>query len=585
MVKQATKQKTIEDLLLDKRLLSKEDYKRIKDEASRAGGNPVDIIREEKIVDEEKLASAQGELLRVPYIDLHDRRIPSEILNRIPEAAARNYRMVAFEEEKGELKIAMEDPQNLDVQEALEFIAKGKRFSTSIFITSPLSIDYALKYYERALGLEVSEALKEVGRKLEEEEKKEEVLTEGEIEKIAKMAPISKTVAIILKHAVERRASDIHIEPSEDKLRVRYRIDGILTTSLILSKKVHPAVISRIKILANLKIDEHRVPQDGRFRLTISKQKVDFRVSILPTIYGEKVAMRILDTSQELFEPETLGITGRNLRIFRQAVKKPYGMFLVSGPTGSGKTTTLYSVLKILNKEAVNIVTLEDPVEYSLEGMSQVQVNPRVGLSFASGLRSIVRQDPDIIMVGEIRDNETAEMAIHAALTGHIVLSTLHTNSAAGAVPRLIDMKVEPFLLISTLNIVVAQRLVRKICEDCKEKIKVSSEIEKEIRKEIESLPVNIKSSLNLGKKITLYRGRGCKKCANKGYKGRIGIYEFMPINSASMQRLIAGKAGSMEIAAQAKNEGMITMRQDGMIKILQGLTTLEEVVRVTKEV
>ncbi len=580
-----TKQKTIEDLLLDRKLLSKEDYRRFKTGKKKEGESSIDVIREEKIVDEEALTSAQAELLGIPYVDLHDKRTSLDILNRIPEAAARNYRMVAFGEGEGELKIAMEDPQNLDAQEALEFVAKGKKFLTSIFIASSSSIDYALKHYERALGLEVSEALKEVGQKLKEEEKTKEVLTEGEIERMVKMAPISKTVAIILKHAVERKASDIHVEPSEDKLKIRYRIDGILSTSLVLSKKVHPAIISRIKILANLKIDEHRIPQDGRFRLAILGQKVDFRVSVLPTIYGEKVAMRILDTSQEVFEPEILGITGRNLKVFEKAVKKPYGMFLVTGPTGSGKTTTLYSVLKILNKEAVNIVTIEDPVEYSLEGISQVQVNTRIGLSFASGLRSIVRQDPDIIMVGEVRDNETAEMAIHAALTGHIVLSTLHTNSAAGAIPRLIDMKVEPFLIVSTINIVIAQRLVRKICEDCKEKIKVTPTMEKEIMKEIQSLPVQVRSSLNLDKKITLYHGRGCRKCANKGYKGRIGIYEFMPVDSADMQKLVVEKAGSMEIAAQARNEGMISMRQDGMIKVLQGVTALEEVVRVTKEV
>lgn len=385
-----------------------------------------------------------------------------------------------------------------------------------------------------------------------------------------------------MSNAIEASASDIHIEPSDTDVRVRYRIDGILHTSLMLPKHVHPAVISRLKILANLKIDESRLPQDGRFHVDVGGKSVDLRVSILPLIYGEKVVMRILDKSGKVPTLEDLGVRGKALEWVLENIKKTHGIFLITGPTGSGKSTTLYSILSMINTMAVNIVTLEDPVEYFIEGVNQSQINTDIGLTFAAGLRSILRQDPNVIMVGEIRDKETAELAVHAALTGHLVFSTLHTNNAIGAMPRLIDMQIEPFLLTASVNVVGAQRLVRKVCQDCKKPQPVPPALEAQLKAEIATVPDMYFEGIRKDT-IQIFKGDGCEKCENTGYKGRFGIFEVLPI-TPEIQELILSKAANSKILEVAEKLGMITLRQDGIIKVLRGETSLEEVARVTKE-
>jgi type II secretory ATPase GspE/PulE/Tfp pilus assembly ATPase PilB-like protein len=366
-------------------------------------------------------------------------------------------------------------------------------------------------------------------------------------------------------------------------VRVRYRQDGILHNSLILPKKIGPAVVSRIKILSNLKIDEKRKPQDGRFRIIEKGKQIDLRVSSLPVSMGEKVVMRVLDKEKGLLDLENLGVTGRNYEIIKESIFEPYGMVLITGPTGSGKSTTLYAVLKILNKEGVNIITLEDPVEYAIEGINQSQVKPEIGYTFATGLRSILRQDPDIIMVGEIRDRETAELAVHAALTGHVVLSTLHTNDSVGAIPRLIDMGIEPFLIASSLRAVAAQRLVRRICELCKEEVKITEAIRNTIEKNLSQIPENQKKDLDLSGGIKIYKGKGCLKCGGTGMKGRVGIFEVFYIDDEIIN-LLGGKVEEEVLRKTVKNQGMITMKQDGILKVLKGITTLEEIERATEE-
>ncbi|MCK5490622.1 MAG: type II/IV secretion system protein, partial [Candidatus Pacebacteria bacterium] len=383
------------------------------------------------------------------------------------------------------------------------------------------------------------------------------------------------------------KASDIHIEPNEDDLRVRYRLDGILHNSLVLPKRISAAVVSRIKILASLKIDETRKPQDGRFRFDLSsggniEKSVDLRISTFPTVNGEKIVMRILDTSSDINDLESLGIWKRGLRIINENIEKPFGIMLVTGPTGSGKSTTLYAMLKTLNKEGVNIVTLEDPVEYFMKGINQSQIQTEIGYTFSSGLRSILRQDPDIIMVGEIRDKETAELATHAALTGHLVLSTLHTNNATGVIPRLIDMGIEPFLIASALNLVIGQRLVKKICHHCREEYTPSVAILNLLTKELADIPEDQKQDLNLSDGIKLFKGKGCTECKQTGTSGRMGVYEVLSM-TPELEAIMSSKITDFEVSKEAKKQGMITMRQDGIMKAILGFTSIEEVLKATE--
>lgn len=539
--------------------------------------------RGKKIDPEELDLAKRSKELGVPYLYKVPKKIEKNVLNIIPENLAAKHKMVAFDKENDVIRIAMVDINNIEALNVLRFVTGKENLKTEFYLTDSFQIGEILKQY---VGTEkaVEEAFKSIKQGEKEIQKSRKVENE-KINEIIQDAPISKLVEVIVRHAVEGRASDIHVEPVDDEYRIRFRVDGVLHSSLNLPKEVGKAVVSRIKILSNLKIDEQRKPQDGRFQVKEDGRVTDFRVSTFPVVEGEKTVMRVLDRSNQVFDLESLGLQGRNYEIFEKRIRDPYGIILITGPTGSGKSTTLYGFLKILNQEERNIVTLEDPVEYYISGVNQSQVKPEIGYTFANGLRSILRQDPNVIMVGEIRDSETAELAIHAALTGHLVFSTLHTNSAIGAIPRLIDMGVEPFLLSSSIRVVAAQRLIRRICQNCKREKEVSEAIVEKIKEELSSVSAEElkKYNVNLSEKIKIFEGKGCDECSNIGYKGRIAIYEAFEI-SEKIQSLIAEKRGSeTEVEAQAKKEGMISMRQDGFLKVIQGMTTISEVERVTK--
>lgn len=574
---------SFENFLVEKKFLSAESLARAQTESNTAHRNLFDYLVSEKYISEEDLTRARGLFFNLPYVDLRNQTVSKEAASAVSRDAISNYRFVPFEFSKNTLKVAVTDPTNLAALSALEFLSQKENLKVEIYITSYTSF-LTVSRKTGNLTTEVTQALKEVAKKEQEYQEKKVVKTEKTVEQtIVDEAPISKIVDVVLRHAIEGRASDIHIEPTEEDLRVRYRIDGVLHSSLILPKSVHSAIVSRIKILSNLKIDEQRLPQDGRFHINMDGKPIDFRVSTFPTVIGEKVVLRILDKSTGAPTLEELGIFGKRLDLVMDAIKKPHGMFLITGPTGSGKSTTLYSILSMLNQPGVNIVTLEDPVEYFMDGVNQAQVRPEIGLTFATGLRSILRQDPNIIMVGEIRDRETAELAVNSALTGHLVFSTLHTNSAAGAIPRLMDMGIEPFLLTASLNLVAAQRLVRKVCDKCISPTKPAAGIEETIRKELADVSPDEYKDYKLDK-LQVFVGRGCPVCGNTGYRGRIGIYEFIKVTK-KIQDMIDARASGVEIAKTAlKEEGAITMRQDGILKALKGLTTVEEVIRVTKE-
>lgn len=508
-----------------------------------------------------------------------NRKIPAVVVSLVPYEAAKKYQFIPLEKEGRTLRMGVVNMDEVEVQNALQFLAEKNQLSIEVIEISEKDFKKALESYTDTTG-----ALNKALETISKDEVVEKLdITEDAKEDIIKEAPVAKIVEVILRNAIEGLASDIHIEPLEDSLRVRYRLDGVLHNSLMLPKKIGPAVISRIKILSNLKIDERRKPQDGRFRILEKGKQIDFRVSSLPVSLGEKVVMRVLDKEHGLISLEALGVQGRNYKIIKENIFEPYGMILATGPTGSGKSTTLYAILQILNREGVNIVTLEDPVEYAIEGLNQSQVKPEIGYTFAAGLRSILRQDPDIIMVGEIRDKETAELAVHAALTGHVVLSTLHTNDSIGAIPRLIDMGVEPFLIASSLRAVIAQRLVRRICESCKEEVKLSESARESIEKVLAGIPENQKKELDLAGGIRIFRGKGCTKCSGTGMKGRIGIYEVFSMNE-DITSYLGDKVEEEELRKKALAQGMVNIKQDGILKVLKGLTTLEEVERVTED-
>ena len=515
-----------------------------------------------------------------PLFDLENYTIPEDLLFEIPEEAAEYYQIIPLKKEGDTLSVGLVNPTDFKSQEAARFIGQQKGLKVKFYTITSDEFKKNIKRYHN-LRHEVSRALDVI----EEKEKKKEEKKKNEIDEkeLFTEAPISKIVSVIFQHAVEGRSSDIHIEPLEERTRVRYRLDGVLYTSLLLPKDIHPAIVSRIKVLSNLKLDETRVPQDGRFRLFISGKKIDFRVSTLPTAYGEKVVLRLLDTSAGLLSFSDLGLVGYNQQTINEAIKKPFGMILLTGPTGAGKSTTLYAILRTLNKEGVNIISLEDPIEYLLEGVNQSQVKPEIDYTFASGLRSILRQDPDIIMVGEIRDEETAKLATHAALTGHLVLSTLHTNDAIGVIPRLIDMGVKPFLIPSSLALAASQRLLRRLCPKCKYSIEPPPEIKKMIEEELADIPEKTRRQLKIPTEIKIWRSKGCPYCLNRGTKGRIAIYETFYMTPELEKIIIAGPTEG-KLRAEAERQGMITMKQDGIIKVLQGIVSLEEVMRVIEE-
>jgi len=547
-----------------------------------SGASLTDTLLKEKILDEEELAVLRAEYYKLPFIDMNKHVVDKEVLAMVPQKSIAMYQFVPFAFDGRTLKVAITDPTNLTSLEALEFFAQKKRYIVEIYLTSLSGFRHAVSE-NKNISLEVKGVLQDIEDKqrqvAEKNVKKDGVAATDE--KVIIDAPITKIVDVIVKHAIEARASDIHIEPSEHDMRVRYRIDGVLQNSLVVPKSVHAAIISRIKILSNLKIDETRLPQDGRFHIQFGKTSVDFRVSTLPTVNGEKAVLRILDKSTGVPTLDELGVWGKKLAMIEDNLKKSHGMVLVTGPTGSGKSTTLSSVLTRLNKVGVNIVTLEDPVEYYIDGVNQAQVRAEIGLTFASGLRSILRQDPNIVMVGEIRDAETAELAVHAALTGHLVFSTLHTNDAIGAIPRLIDMGVDNFLLVASLNLVMAQRLVRKLCEECKKRTSVSKDLSVQIRKELEGVdPAEIEDLDFTDMKI--HEAVGCNACGSSGYKGRVGIFEVLNIEK-KIKQLMSDKSPMSQILDEAIKQGMVSMKQDGYIKVLRSITTVEEVLRVTK--
>lgn len=575
---------TFQNFLVNKGYASKESIEKIA--LAHNGKDALTLtlltqaILNDKVMDEEDLTRAKAEFFNLPYVDLRKLQIPSQILVMIPKESRDFYGLLPFALDKTDLKVAISDPTNLQALQALEFLGQKANVSIQLHLASAASIETAMGK-KKNLRSVVGEALKNIEIKEAVEAKPKEVFEDSK-ESVIEDAPIIKIVDVILSNAIEGNASDIHIEPSETDVRVRYRIDGILHTSLMLPRNVHAAIVSRIKILSNLKIDEQRIPQDGRFHVEMATKSIDMRVSTLPLIYGEKIVMRILDKSGTVPTLEQLGLRGLNLQWIMESIKKTHGISLITGPTGSGKSTTLYSILSILNTISVNIVTLEDPVEYFIEGVNQSQVNPEVGLTFASGLRSILRQDPNIIMVGEVRDKETAELAVHAALTGHLVFSTLHTNNSIGAMPRMIDMGIEPFLLIASVNMVLAQRLIRKICVDCKAEIELTSAVRGELEASLKQVPPVYWEGLD-PKNMKIYKGAGCEKCEHTGYRGRFGIFEVLPV-TPEVQDLVASKASATKLYEAGLKLGMITMKQDGFLKVLRGETTIDEIIRVTTE-
>lgn len=574
------KRKTFEQFLVNQKYLTAKQLSTVHLEEAKNKQSLESSILALKLMDEERVTRAMAAYFHLPYADLRNQNLSKDALAVISQETLENYKFIPFAKEGNLLRIALTNPSDLQALEALEFLAQQNKYRIELYLISRTSYQDALRKI-RTASTEVGEALAVMREKEKREEPSKPAKTEQD-SKFVPEAPITKIVDVVIRHAIESRASDIHVEPQENDLRIRYRVDGVLQSSLVVPKLVHPAIVSRIKILSNLKIDEQRLPQDGRFHMDIDRRSIDFRVSTLPNINGEKVVMRILDKSGGVPTLEDLGLDGMKLARFRDNIFKPHGMVLVTGPTGSGKSTTLYAVLNILNKVGVNIVTLEDPVEYFVPGVNQSQVNPDIGLTFASGLRSILRQDPNIIMVGEIRDRETAELAVHSALTGHLVFSTLHTNDAVGAIPRLIDMGIESFLLTASVNLVMAQRLVRKICSSCRKETAVLPEVREMLKSELKDIPDDEAKGMDL-KNIKIFQGKGCRICGNSGYSGRIAIYEVLPL-SDKIKALILNHESYAKLQEQAHAEGMIGMKQDGLIKVLKGMTSLEEVLRVTKE-
>ncbi len=568
--------------LFDKGFIKKEQVASSELEVKKTGKRIEQVLLEKHIVEESVLFFLKSESLNISLKKVVIDNVSLDALALIPKETAKHYLMIAFAKKDNSVEIGMVYPEDLKAQEALKFLARQGKFTYKVFLITPTTFTKILKQY-RGLKKEVGKALEELKTELATEAEKKRIKTPAEFARLAEEAPITKIVAVILRHAVEGKASDIHIERTKEELRIRFRLLGELYSSILLPLKIHPAVVARIKILSNIKIDESRIPQDGRFSTVINDEQIDFRVSTFPTTLGEKVAIRVLDPSAGLKSFEELGLTKRNIKVLEEEIKRPYGLVLVTGPSGSGKSTTLYAILNLLNKEGVNIVSLEDPVEYFIEGVNQSQVKPQIGYDFAQGLRHILRQDPDIIMVGEVRDSETASLVIHAALTGHIVLSTLHTNNAVGVVPRLIDMGVQSYLISPCLSFAIAQRLVRRLCDLCKKEIKPLKQVEKIILKEIDTLPPQVKKDLEMETPFKIWEAKGCKKCNNSGFSGRIGLFEILSMTNELVD-IISKQPSEEEILKEAKRQGMITLRQDGVLKVLNGITTIEEIIRVTKQ-
>ncbi|MFA6306314.1 MAG: GspE/PulE family protein [Patescibacteria group bacterium] len=558
-------------------IMPPEEFEKFSAEAEKYGKTLENYLIEKKITTASSLYEDAANYFKVPFINLKDQIIRKDVLFSIPEPIAATHQIIAFASDDKEIKIATLDPENIEI---FEFIRKKTNLKPVIYLTTPESLKETVKQYHKSLKAEFKEL---ADTKIND--------SDENLKKLAENLPIVRIVDTLLEYAIFEGASDIHIEPEEKDIIARYRVDGILRTVMTLPKNVQPGIIARIKILANLKVDEHRLPQDGRFKISAKEYKVSFRVSIIPTFDGEKIVMRLLSEKAQVLTLEQLGLQPSALESVKRNIAKPHGMILVTGPTGSGKTTTLYTVMNILNTPEVNIMTIEDPIEYRMPRVNQSQVNPKIGYTFAAGLRAFLRQDPNIIMVGEIRDQETAEIAIHAAMTGHLVLSTLHTNDAVTTLPRLSDMGIPAFLVASTTNIIIAQRLVRKICPNCIQSFKLDKQTVIELKQQLDlenimrtleekKIIVNAKQGIEA---LLFYRGKGCKQCSNSGYKGRLGIYEVLEVTK-EMSELILRKASPSELKKQAEKQNMLTIIEDGFIKAKNGITTIEEIMRVTKE-
>ena len=571
---------TFFDIVVQKKNIPAVQAEEVKQENLSSGKSYEDLLQEKKLATETDITQAKAEFNNLQYIQLSSTGADPEALNLIDEVIAKRYSVLPFalDRENDVVKVAMINPLDLS---AIEFLKQKTGHNIEAYFAEPSEISRMISSrYSQNLSTEVTEALKTTNQYQTQAEGGVSIDKSGQI---LRDAPINRIVENLMDYAIQSRASDIHIEPQINRVRVRYRIDGILVEKLILPKNVHEAVVSRIKIMANLKIDEKRLPQDGRFNFKSQGKEIDLRISTLPTVHGEKVVMRLLEKNTAVPSLQDLGLTGLALKRVLDAIKIPHGIVLVTGPTGSGKTTTLYSILHLINSIGVNIMTLEDPVEYQIPGVSQVQVNPKAGLTFASGLRSFLRQDPDIIMVGEIRDNETADLALQASLTGHLVFSTLHTNSAAGALPRLLDMEAEPFLLSSSILAVLGQRVVRRINPQYKEEYKPEPAVLEDIKKVLGNHFVNWCKEHNKDpNNITLFRPSANRPNTEPDYKGRIGIYEVMPA-SPDISKLILNRSSSANIEQVAQQQGMLLMKQDGYLKVLEGMTTIEEVLRVAE--
>lgn len=535
---------------------------------------------ERHLMTEEELGQVKAAGLGMEFVDLVGKTIDPEIMNIIPKSVAENYKVVAYEKEENRLKVAYVDPLNTPAVEAIGFLMAERNLQAVASVTSMASYNFILKQYG-ALKKEVAHVLESAIEKEEDEEVAEEAI---QIEETIKGAPVSRIVSVIMRYAVESKASDIHIELWGKDSRVRYRVDGVLRTLLSLPGYLHNSVISRIKVLANMKLDETRVPQDGRISQAIGGKKIDFRVSTLPIVGGEKVVMRVLDTSKGTPSLEQLGFRKSYLKVFDEMVRLPHGMILITGPTGSGKSTTLFTLLSIVNEEGKNISTLEDPVEYFLTGANQSQVRPEIKYTFATGLRALLRQDPNIIMVGEIRDQETGELAVHAALTGHLIFSTIHTNDAMGVVPRLTDLGVEPFLLSSTLNLIVAQRLARKICEHCKVETELPENMLQTVRDELKQIPPKYyPEGITPDGSLKFWHGEGCVRCGDTGYIGRTAIAEMILVTKEIRDLMNQGFPRAKVFEELGRQE-WLTLRQDSILKVLEGITTMDEVLRLSRE-
>ena len=577
-------QQKLVELLVDEGLVASNVIQAAQAEAQKTSQPLFAILAQQGIVDDELLTHAIAQISGVPYVNLRNSIIDESILNLLPEDIAERFMAVPLAEVQNRLAVAMIDANNV---QAVDYLANRIQRPIKVFMASEAGVRHVLDQYKTDLST-VDEAA-------EQSEQDVAATESSDIKTIVQDSPISRALSTILEYAVKTRASDVHVEPLESRLKIRVRVDGVLREIMQLPKSIEPALVSRIKILSNLKIDEHRTPQDGQFAVKVAGKEVDLRIAISPVVWGEQVVIRLLDKTGNSFDLEEMGYAGRALRAIRKGIRRPNGMVLTSGPTGSGKSTSLYALIKEIKDDTINIVTLEDPVEYKMDGVNQIQVNADVGLTFASGLRSILRQDPDVVMVGEIRDKETANLAVQAALTGHLVFSTLHTNSAAGVLPRLLDMGIEPFLIASTVNTIIGQRLVRRV--STKRDVYNSTPIETQnILATIGHLLPKTKEqvaqvSADLGYKdlplagqnaYTLVKGKDTP-ATPRGYSGRAGLYEVMDVNE-EIQKLIVARATSAEIQHKAMEQGMVTMRQDGYLKALQGITTLEEVNRVAAD-